>query len=96
MLRVKVDGPRLTHGPAVAVLVANKGGRMTRHLMRLSKAGKGSLAVRFNGSAVSAVTITMANASTRFTRCGQGPYSCNGVPVVAKAPFHVRLAAFRR
>lgn len=96
MLRVKVDGPRLTHGPAVAVLVANKGGRMTRHVMRLSKAGEGELAVRFTSNTVKSVTITMVNASTRFTRCGHGPYSCNGVPVVAKAPFHVRLAAYQR
>lgn len=95
-LRVQVDGPARSNGPAVVVMVTTRHGGTTRHLMRLDRAGKGHVAVPFSARRISAVTVTLANASTRFTRCGQGRYSCSGVPVVAQAPFHVRLTAFSR
>ena len=95
MLRVQVEGPRRSKSPAVAVLVTDKSGQVDRHLMRLSGTGTGRVSVSLNADAVSRVTVTLANASTRF-RCGQGSYSCNGAPVVARSRFHLELAAYRR
>jgi hypothetical protein len=95
MLRVQVEGPRRSKSPAVAVLVTDKKGQVERHLMQLSRSGTGRVSVSLNADAVSRVTVTLANASTRF-RCGQGSYSCNGAPVVARSRFHLRLTAYRR
>ena len=79
-LRVQVNGPAKATSPVVVVMVHKKNGKVVQQLMKLNKRGDGSLRVPFSKRKVSAVSVTMANASTRY-RCGRRTYLvCQGVP----------------
>jgi hypothetical protein len=92
-LRVQVRGPRRAAMPAVVVLVARRHHPMTRALVQLSRAGRGTLEVPFGRALTRAVTVTLASASTRFSCHTQDVYSCHGTPRTPHPAFHVRLVA---
>jgi len=95
-LRVAVDGPRRWTSPAVVVLVKRKHRPMTSTPVQLSRTGEGSVRVPFSSQTTRSVTVTLANASTRF-RCGtDGGWSCNGTPEAPHPGFAVKLVAVRR
>jgi hypothetical protein len=94
-LRVKVDGPRRHTMPAVIVLVHRTDHRLTRRLVHLSRDGRGSVGVPFGRATTHRVTVTLANASTRFRCHTGGGYSCNGTPTAPHPAFRLRLRALR-
>ncbi|MCY7396424.1 MAG: DUF6055 domain-containing protein [Nocardioides sp.] len=97
MLKVAVRGPRATLSPAVAVRVTKTNGTVVERPLRLGARGTGRTIVPFGAKGVSQVTVTLANASTRF-RCWKGSfaYSCQGQPRDNNAPFQLRVKAFKR
>jgi Family of unknown function (DUF6055) len=95
-LQVKVDGPRRATAPVVVVLVKRTHHPMTRMLIHLRRSGAGHVSVPFSRAATTSVTVTLANASTRFTCHTGGGYSCDGTSKAPHPPFKVRLTALRR
>lgn len=96
-LRIKVRGPRAALSPAVAVRISKADGSIVERRVPLSRGGRGSAVVPFGARGVSEVTVTLANASTRF-RCWKGSFtaSCQGRPRDNDVPFALRVQAFRR
>lgn len=96
-LRVNVDGPDRVTGPAVHVIVRRRDGSVTRRHVALNRRGYGTVDVRFSTREVRLVTVTLANASTRF-RCGKGGefFACNGKPADQGRRFAVRARVLRR
>jgi hypothetical protein len=92
-LWLTVDGPRRATAPAVAVRVARTGGPATQTLVPLSRGGHGLISVPFGSADVRRVTITLANASTRFTCHTGGSFSCRGTSKDPLTRFRVRLVA---
>jgi hypothetical protein len=68
---------------------------MTRVLMHLRKSGSGHVQVPFSRVNTTSVTVTLANASTRFACHTGGGFSCNGTSKAPHPPFKVRLTAIR-
>jgi hypothetical protein len=95
-LRIKVDGPRRGTSPAVVVLVRRTHHPMTRSLVPLTRQGRGKLSVPFSRSGTVQVTVTLVNASTRFSCHTNGGYSCDGTPKAPHPSFAVKLVAYRR
>jgi hypothetical protein len=95
-LWLTVDGPRRATAPAVVVRVERTGSPATQTLIPLSREGHGLVSVPFGSQAVRRVTITLANASTRFTCHTGGSFSCRGTPKDPHTPFRVRLVARQR
>ena len=94
-LRLVADTPARPSGPAVVALVQRRSGRITQVPVHLSRTGHGSVTVPFSSTVVRRVTVTLANASTRF-RCNTGgAYSCLGTSRDAHPSFAVRLVAYR-
>ncbi len=79
-LKLTIDGPDGTTSPTAVVMVTKLDGSFTRETISLSKSGYGTTVVGFNGAAVSSVTLTLANASTRFVCWKQTDSSCMGIP----------------
>ncbi|MDN4162704.1 MXAN_6640 family putative metalloprotease [Nocardioides abyssi] len=95
-LRITVDAPGRASGPAVHVLVRNKKGAWTRKTVPLNKKGYGRKTVSFGYRKISGVTITLANASTRY-RCNRGTnLSCRGTSLDQGKKFKVKLKAVKR
>ncbi len=87
-LQIKIDGPGKDSSPVAYVLVHKKDGTIARSAITLDKDGKGTKTVGFDFAAVSNVTVTMGNASTRY-RCwvSSATYSCFGIPKDESKPF---------
>jgi Family of unknown function (DUF6055) len=94
-LRLKVDAPDHRTAPAVVVLVKRKQHPMTRILVHLSETGHGKVTMPFSQATTSKVTVTLVNASTRYTCHTGGGYSCDGTSKDARRSFAVRLIAYR-
>jgi hypothetical protein len=94
-LQVKVDGPRRSTAPVVVVLVKRRHHPMARVLVHLRKSGSGHVQVPFSRATTTSVTVTLANASTRFTCHTGGGFSCNGTSKAPHPPFQVRLTAMK-
>ncbi|MBC9733240.1 MXAN_6640 family putative metalloprotease [Nocardioides marmotae] len=95
-LRITVNAPNRSSSPAVHVLVRNKKGAWSRKTISLTKKGYGKKVVSFNAKKVSGVTITLANASTRF-KCYKGTnLSCRGKARDQNKQFSVKVTAFKR
>jgi hypothetical protein len=94
-LRVKIDGPSRSTTPAVVVRVKRKHHADTKQLVRLTRTGKGKLVVPFSTGTTGQVTVTLANASTRFTCHTGGGYSCDGTSKAPHPSFAVKLVAFK-
>jgi hypothetical protein len=97
-LRVTVDGPKSVSSPVVVVRTKMKDGSTKQQMLKLNKAGVGSGVYGFNATNVTSITVTLANASTRFKcwRTRPTPYSCLGRPLDNKLTFNYKLTAFKR
>ncbi|WP_151082909.1 MXAN_6640 family putative metalloprotease [Nocardioides cynanchi] len=95
-LRLKVAGPRKRKDPVAYVVVHTKKHGWIRKSVALNRYGNGRLAVPFSNRKVDSVTLTVANASTSFRRCGKGAYSCSGSPRYPHPAYSVTVTAFRR
>ncbi|MBF4160858.1 MXAN_6640 family putative metalloprotease [Nocardioides acrostichi] len=98
-LKIKVDGPVAKTSPIAYVVVRMKNGAWKRSPMNLNAQGNGVKKVLFSGNAVSAVSVTLVNGSTRFKNCGQGTgsveYSCDGTPVDNGKAFKLVTRAYK-
>ena len=80
MLKVSVDGPKRRTAPAAYVLVDRRQGKDEKRYVKLSRQGKATVKVDFSSRTVRKVTITVANASARFSCFRQTTWSCQGNP----------------
>jgi hypothetical protein len=104
-LRVSVDLPATVLGSAAVLTRYDKAGRPTRHLIRLTRAGNGVAAVRFDSRNTSKVELTLSNAGVRYASCGHGPvrtssgnfveFSCAGLPRDNGRTMRYRISAVR-
>ena len=95
-LKVRVSGPVRRTSPAAAVTVYYGSGKIKTKLVRLRRNGDGSTKVAFSSKRVSAVAVTLVNASTRY-KCNKGTVlACAGKPRDDKARFAVRATAVKR
>ena len=78
-LKLNVNTPDRVTSPAAVVLVVEDDGGRKRYTLSLTKKGLGNLTVPFD-PAVDRVTVTLANASARFTCWRFTDYSCRGEP----------------
>ncbi|WP_157559788.1 MXAN_6640 family putative metalloprotease [Nocardioides sp. Soil777] len=69
-LEVRVDGPSRSASPAATAVVHKLDGTAKTMRVRLDRRGKGVSTVPFNAATVAAVTVSVANVSTRY-RCGR-------------------------
>ncbi len=95
-LRLHVDAPGKRKDPVAYVVVHTKRHAWIKKSVHLNRHGDGRLAVPFSSRSVDYVTLTVANASTAFRRCGHGAYSCSGKPRFADPIYSVRVNAFKR
>jgi len=94
--RVVVDAPGRAKSPAVVVVIDRIQGKPIRKQVALSRSGAGSLSFAFSHATVKRVSITLANASTRFD-CGQHTnLSCHGKPKDNDSNYAVKVSAFKR
>ncbi len=78
-VRLRFDLPDRSTGAAVAVRFHLEHGKVRSRTVKLDKHGNGTSAARFNRSQVRRVTVSLANASIRATRCNSGqPFTCEG------------------
>jgi hypothetical protein len=94
-LRVAVDGPGARTGPAAYVVVRRKDGIVSRPIA-LDRAGRGSIRLPFGSREVRSATVTLVNASTRFSCWHQTSWSCQGRARDDNQPFSVRATVVRR
>ncbi|MBO0846559.1 MAG: hypothetical protein J2P22_14205 [Nocardioides sp.] len=92
-LQVNVRGPGRAKAPAAVILVKRADNPMTRTAVKLNRHGDGTARVPFSTATTTSVTVTLANASTRF-RCRRGTqFSCHGVSQAANPGFALTLTA---
>jgi hypothetical protein len=95
-LRISVDGPSAAASPAAYLLVHRTSGAVKRRPVTLDADGRGRVEVRFGARSVKRVTLTLANASTRFDCWHERlVYSCQGKPLVDDRTFAYRVRAIR-
>jgi hypothetical protein len=95
-LRVVVDGPAADTSPTASVTVDRTGDLPTQTSpVPLDADGRGTATVAFDPTSVDDVTVTLANASTRFA-CHQGTYlSCEGSPRDDDGAFTLQVVALQ-
>jgi hypothetical protein len=69
-LEVRVDGPSRNASPAATAVVHKLDGTAKTMRVKLDRRGKGVSTVPFSAATVAAVTVSVANVSTRY-RCGR-------------------------
>jgi hypothetical protein len=69
-LEVRVDGPSRNASPAATAVVHKLDGTARSMRVKLDRRGKGVSTVPFSAATVAAVTVSVANVSTRY-RCGR-------------------------
>jgi hypothetical protein len=92
-LRIVIDGPAAARMPHATVQVRRRNGSVRVHDVLLSTRGTGAIRVAFNPRVVSAVVVTLTNASTRMASCGADQtarYSCAGTGADDGQVFGVR------
>ena len=96
-LRVELDLPPRIRGSQAHVTVHRRDGRIRILDVRLDLRGDGRLVVPFGAREVSAVAVSLTNASTRIVRCGdrRSPFSCHGWSLDDRLPFRFTAAAVR-
>jgi hypothetical protein len=95
-VRIVVDGPSQTSQPAAHLVTRLRDGRVTMRRLPLDRTGRGAVTLGFSNSAVRSVTITLANASTRFACWVETNYSCQGRPRDDNRELDLSVRAFRR
>jgi hypothetical protein len=95
-LRVRVDAPNAGTSPAVLVTIDRTGDLSTlTRSVPLDSTGLGTMEVPFSQADVAEVTVSLANASTRYTCHDDSDYSCEGTPTDDAKPFVATLTAHR-
>jgi hypothetical protein len=82
-LSVHVDMPRTFRGSAATLAIHQRGGPIVFRTISLDKSGDGTRRVEFTHAKVQYVELSLTNASTRFTHCGENTQvqlSCFGFP----------------
>lgn len=80
-LTVALDLPHRFRGSVARALVHRKDGTVRWIRVGLSRKGNARFVVAFNNRKISRVTLSLANASTRMTKCHTGTlWSCGGQP----------------
>jgi hypothetical protein len=93
--RIKVDGPGRGASPVAYVVVHRAHGKPITKTVHLNRKGHGSTKVPFSHGRIGRVTVTLANASTRFA-CHQGTtFSCKGKPRDNNRTFQVKVRAVK-
>ncbi len=88
-LSLRVTGPAKRTSPAAVVVIHRTNGKRQVKKVKLNRNGDGRKTVSFDKRKVSAVTVTLVNASTRY-RCGKRTVlACKGLPLDDKARFSV-------
>ena len=80
----------------MVVLVTRKHHPATRMFVHLTKTGRGQVSVPFSRAGTPTVTVTLVNASTKFTCHTDGGYSCDGTSRAPRPSFAVKLVAYQR
>jgi hypothetical protein len=94
-LRVTVTAPDRATGPAAHVVVTRRDGSVVRRPVTLSETGDGRTVVPFDPDRVASVSVTLANASTRY-RCRQGTdFACQGTSRDDGRAYSLAYRAFR-
>ena len=77
-LKIIIDAPKRATSPVAVAYTHFQSGKITKKRIPLSRSGAGSAKVKFNRR-VTKVTLTLANASSRFSCNRGGVYSCDGI-----------------
>jgi hypothetical protein len=87
-LKVAISGPAKIAGTRAVVSIWTKAGKVKQKYVPISAKGRGALTVPFKASEITAVEVTLVNASTRYIRCfppqNYSPFACGGRPVDQK------------
>lgn len=96
-LRLAIDMADKKAGSAAVVTTYLLTGEVKTKVVKLNRRGGSSVRVPFSSSKVSAVEVTLANVSQRFTKCYRFAvtYSCYGKPVDQKVAERVRASVVR-
>ncbi len=79
-LRIWVDGPVRSAGPAAVVTLHRKDGSLAWRTVRLDARGDGRVTVPFARGRVARVVLTLVNASTRMDCARGSTLACGGLP----------------
>ncbi len=88
-LALKVAGPAKRTSPAAVAVVHFLNGKKQTRLIRLNRNGDGHTKVTFNKKRVGAVSVTLVNASTRYSCNRRTLLACSGKSLDDKARFSV-------
>ncbi len=88
-LSLKVSGPAKKTSPAAVVVLRLLNGKLQTKSVKLNSSGDGHIKVSFNRKRVGAVTVSLVNASTRYTCNKRTLLACAGKPLDDRAPFSV-------
>lgn len=94
-LRLKVDAPNAKTSPAAYLVATRTNGTSFTRRVELNPTGYGMSEVAFSSRRIASVTVTLANASTRYRCARTTPYSCAGTPRDQDLRFRVTARAYR-
>jgi hypothetical protein len=94
-LRVSLDLPDRVRGSEATVSVVRRDGRVRAYGVRLNRRGDGSKTVGFSRARVTAVVLTLTNASTRMRCHRRTMLSCAGQPRDDRLRFRYSARAVR-
>jgi hypothetical protein len=94
-LRVAVDTPGRAASSAVSLVVRRADGTIRRRTVTLSPGGRARLEVPFSSVTVRAVSVTLANASTRYACDAASGFACAGRPLDQRQRYEVTARAVR-
>lgn len=94
-LRVNISGPRPSSSPAARLVVHKVDGTVATRRVRFTSRGRAQTLAPFSSAKIVAVTVSVANVSTRF-RCGRGTdLVCQGTALDDNVPFTVVAKAVK-
>ena len=95
-LGIRVDAPPSGGRFTAYLTVLNENGTVYRRRVPLNAAGDGSVTTPFSDARVVHATVTLVNASTRYTCNEASTYACRGVSRDDRRQYTVRFGAYRR
>ena len=95
-LRIVVDGPHRRTSPAAYLTIQRKQASTVRRTLPLDRRGRGATTVAFSSRRVRSVSITLANASTRYDCWQKTDYACQGEPLDDRAAYDLKVRAAKR
>ncbi|EON24617.1 MULTISPECIES: MXAN_6640 family putative metalloprotease [Nocardioides] len=95
-LRVIVRGPGRATSPAARLVLHRTDGTIGTRKMRFNRRGRAQALVPFSSAKVAAVTVSIANVSTRF-RCNKGTnFACHGRAIDENKKFAIVTKAVKK